>query len=242
MLGIVVAMSRELESLSKHPAPNNVFWTVSGVGLDRAYETASRLAADGATALMSWGVAGGLSPKVSPGDVMVPGTVVDTDGNSYQTGAAWCARLRERLEPGVRVHTDTLVSNRTVVASTQSKKSLGEQTGAAAVDMESAAIARAAREHRLPFAVVRVISDDLATELPPGVLAATDEYGNTKPAALAARLLRSPHTLPSLIRVGRQFRLAKRSMDRIAETVLTTRWNDAAGTENLLAQQGTTRS
>ncbi len=242
MLGIVVAMPRELDSLSRHLAPNDIRCALSGVGPDRAYDAANRIVAEGATALLSWGLAGALRPKVSPGDVMIPDKVVDTDGNCYETDADWRARLREGLQSGLCVHMGILISNKRVAASTQSKKSLGEQTGAAAVDMESAGVARAAHEHRLPFAVVRVVSDDLATEIPPSVLAATDEYGNVRRAQLAARLLRSPYIIPSLIRIGLQFRSAKLSMNRIAKTVLAASWDDATDTQTLLPQQGTTRS
>jgi adenosylhomocysteine nucleosidase len=51
-------------------------------------------------------------------------------------------------------------------ANANEKRSVRERTGAAAVDMESRAIAAACTDARVPLLVLRVISDDAKTTLP----------------------------------------------------------------------------
>jgi adenosylhomocysteine nucleosidase len=52
------------------------------------------------------------------------------------------------------------------VATVAQKQQLAKSYGAHAVDMEAAAVARAAQKHNLPFIAVKSISDDLNFEIP----------------------------------------------------------------------------
>jgi len=53
-----------------------------------------------------------------------------------------------------------------VLTQASQKQILGKRTGAVAVDMESGAIGEVARQHGIPFLIVRAISDGLNEDLP----------------------------------------------------------------------------
>ena len=68
------------------------------------------------------------------------------------------------------------------------KTSSRAQSGAVAVDMESAAVARITSEAGVPFACLRAISDDADTYLPESLLAVL-EHGGVRPARLMAAIV-----------------------------------------------------
>lgn len=100
------------------------------------------------------GVAGGLSPEVCPGDVIVATEVRDHDGRIVLRGAApLAAELRAR---GMRVHCGPIASQRRIAG--RADRARLRTSGALAVDMESAAIVRNWGA-RSPVAVARVVVD-----------------------------------------------------------------------------------
>ena len=81
--------------------------------------------------------------------------------------------------------------------------------------MESAAIARVAAEHGLPFIAVRVIVDTAADSLPRAVVAASTN-GEVSFARLIAELIRAPSQLMPLLRLAQRYTAAKQSLLAIA--------------------------
>lgn len=158
-LALVAALEREVWLLVKH-------WTVcqrefegkkftffeneravlvcGGIGA-----TAARRAAEAIirlynpTALESVGFAGALDPGLDVGTVIEIKSVIDArDGSRAESPRGDC----------------TLVSSESTAGIAQ-KAQLAQAYGAHAVDMESAAVARAAQCHRIPFFALKVISD-----------------------------------------------------------------------------------
>ncbi len=106
------------------------------------------------SAVVVAGVAGGLDPGIHSGDIVVADEVRDAHGRMLLRGAApLVAALRDR---GFRVHSGPVVSSEHIVDSRAERERLAA-TGALAVDLESASLARGA--HGRPTAVVRVIVD-----------------------------------------------------------------------------------
>ena len=65
----------------------------SGGSAERARSEAARLVAEGAAALVSFGLAGGLAPELRPGDLLLPETVRSAGaarGRSTRSGANGC--------------------------------------------------------------------------------------------------------------------------------------------------------
>ena len=122
-----------------------------GIGAEAARRAAEAVIALYEPAIVySAGFAGALDPSLKVGEVLRPGRIVNAgDGSSEILGGA----------DGVLV---TFGS----VASPAQKKSLRESFGARAVDMESAAVARAAEARGIAFDAVKAISDASDFELP----------------------------------------------------------------------------
>jgi hypothetical protein len=100
------------------------------------------------------------------------------------------------------------------------KRALGERYGAAAVDMETAAVARACGRAGVPFGCVRAISDDVDTPLSPR-LAALLAGGRVSPLRLLGQVARAPGLVGELWRLARQTRLAARQLGRALGELLT---------------------
>jgi adenosylhomocysteine nucleosidase len=166
---------------------------------------ARRLVADGATALISFGLAGGLNPGLSPGTLIIPASVV-TARATYPT----CTSLTQSL--GGPAH--TMWADTEIVVSAAEKARLHAHTGADAIDLESGAVAEVAAEHGLPFAVLRVICDPASTTLPPAALIALNAQGAISLRQVIAPLLRNPRQLADLLRLARDAASARRTLQR----------------------------
>jgi adenosylhomocysteine nucleosidase len=233
VVGVVCALAAEARHLgraTRRPAPltslaDGTLLAVSGMGTAAATHSARALVAAGAGALVSWGMAGGLDPRLAAGTVFLPSEVVSTDGAAIMTAAAWRERLSEAIAARAEsrlaniVMRGRLLTSPRAVGSLADKATLFRETGAAAVDMESFAIAEIARTHQLPFIAVRVIVDSAADSLPRAVTAAADGEGHLQIWRLMGALVRAPGDLGSLIRLAQRYRAANRSLAAVARAV-----------------------
>jgi adenosylhomocysteine nucleosidase len=223
-LGIVVAMLDEAKTLTKHPlgigqtieVHEEVLVHLSGVGRKRAARAAQFLLNRGATALLSWGTAGGLVPGLAPGSLVLPKTVMGSDSSLFQVDASWQERLRSRLEGRMGLCSETLIESPTVLMTPEAKRALADRTGAVAVDMESAAVAFTAKQAGLPFVALRVISDTLDQTLPSCVLSAYDTSGHLRMWGLLRGLVRHPQELLGWMRLTTSLRKARKTLTGIA--------------------------
>jgi adenosylhomocysteine nucleosidase len=160
--------------------------------------------AQGAHGIISIGIAGGLDPSLKSGDCLVASEVV-SGAERISTDPAWRARLVARL-PHVSI--GPLAGSETILAGKAAKSDLFRATGAYAVDMESHVAAELARAHRLPFAVLRTISDPAGSELPALAAKALTPEGHLNVIAVLRSLLKEPRQIPDLLRTGRESRAA----------------------------------
>lgn len=126
--------------------------------------------------------------------VLVPATVL-LDAEQWEADGALTRRLGGAT-PGA------LHGGGEVVASAAAKAALFARTGAVAVDLESAAVARMAWRHGVPFAVLRAVCDGAARDLPRAALVALDGAGRIGGLRVAWAALSRPWELPDLIRLG----------------------------------------
>lgn len=105
-------------------------------------------------AVVSTGFAGALDPQLQVGQVFLAETVLE-----FGAGVEYSVRLPECANPPARGRLVTVDS----VAQDAATKAELRNTGADAVDMEAAALAKMAQQQRLPFYCVRAISDDART-------------------------------------------------------------------------------
>ena len=170
-----------------------------------------QLVNEGATALISFGLAGGLDPSLSAGALVVPGHVLAEDGQ-WPTDPALSAML------GGSGH-GTLYGDGVILATVAAKQALHARTGAGAVDLESAAVARTATRHNLPFAVLRAVCDPAGRGLPLAALVALDGGGRIGALRIAGAVLARPWEIPALITLGRDASLARRALLDRVETI-----------------------
>lgn len=142
--------------------------------------------------VVSAGVCGALAPHLATGELVAPETVITPDGTRATTD----------FVPGL-ARAGALLTVGEVVSTPAAKAKLWLETGALAVDMESASIVAWARARRLPVAVVRGISDT-AREAVPSDLAELVEPGGRVRAARALRVaLARPRVLVDAMALGR---------------------------------------
>jgi adenosylhomocysteine nucleosidase len=164
------------------------------------------LIADGAQALISFGLAGGLDPALRPGALAIPRIVV-TDGREHEAGPTLLARLR-----GPTI--ERLFGGSAIAAHPADKHRLWRDTGSAAIDLESGAVARAASAAGIPFAVLRAVCDPAGRRLPQAAMAALDQAGAIAGLRIARSVLRRPGQIPGLIALARDAAAARRALLR----------------------------
>ena len=198
---IITIGARELRVRER----NDVLVICGGIGAAAARSAAEALHkhAQGELAgFISAGYAGALTPDLKVGDVVQPGQVVTPAG----------AQHPGQGEDGVLVTTDS-------VAGAAAKRDLAIRHSAKAVDMEAHAIADYANTHRIPCVVIKVISDEHDSEMPP-----VDQFigrdGRFKSSSFALHMAVRPWHWRKVIRLGRDTSVASRALcDALREAI-----------------------
>jgi hopanoid-associated phosphorylase len=176
----------------------------SGGSAERARSEAERLA-QGAAALVSFGLAGGLAPGLRPGDLLLPETVRDAGSGSWSVDPVWRERVQGRLaRGGLEAKAGALAGSERIVATAADKRVLFEAAGALAVDMESHAVAAVATDANIPFLVLRAVADPADQVIPQVAREALRPDGGIRIRATFGGLLRQPGELIALLRLARQ--------------------------------------
>lgn len=209
-IGIAAALASERRWISDPAA----LVEISGVGFARAERAATRLVENGAVALVSWGLAGGLDPRLSAGTLVLPSTVLDENGSAHDVEKRWRDRLLARVRDHVPISTAVLQNVPEVVAEPAEKAALRRRSGAAVVDMESSAVGRVAAAARIPWIVVRVIFDSANARLAPSIFGAISDEGRLHPLSLARFALR-PRQWPLLAAMRLAHASAARTMRKV---------------------------
>jgi adenosylhomocysteine nucleosidase len=185
--------------------------TLAGGGdRDRLTAALERELARGTTAIISFGIAGGLAAEAFAGTWLVADAVV-TRTSRWTVDAAWAAALAQRLPGAIQ---GSIAGADAIIASPAEKRALGMATGTYAVDMESHIAAAFAAAHDIPFAVFRVIADPVGQALAPAALAGMRSDGTVNQRAVLGSLLRTPWQVPLLVRNAVATRTAMRALLR----------------------------
>ena len=169
-----------------------------------AAAAAERLVARGASALLSFGLCGGLDPALPPGALVVPRAVI-AGGRHYATDRALSAALGGWSA-------DALLAGEATAADAAGKRQQFAATGAAAIDLESGAVAAVAARAGLPFAALRAVCDPAGLTLPPAALVALDPAGGISVWSLVQSLLRHPAQVSALIGLARAAATARAAL------------------------------
>jgi len=215
-LGIVTGLQKEAACLragARRARPHRPLIFAAAGRADAALEAGRRMVAEGATGLVSFGIAGGLDPSLGPGVVVVADRIVDPDGRSLACHEPWVSRL---LAAGHGFDAGPVLGSDEAVMAPARKAALHRAHGCLAVDMESHAVALAAAEAGLPFVAVRAIGDPADRAIPKAALAGLAPDGRVRALPVLAALLRRPRDLAGLMRVARDTNAALASLRRVA--------------------------
>jgi adenosylhomocysteine nucleosidase len=229
-IAIIAALERELRPLIKHwPSAtithegreftlfqgNHAAIIIGGIGPESARAAAEAIVAQHSPDLLiSAGVAGALVPDLHVGDTIFPTTVIDTRDSSRHETAIHDAPLGKT--PLAR----TVLVSYAEIASASQKQQLAKSYGAHAVDMESAAVARAAQLHALPFISIKSISDELDFELPD--MSQFIRSGQLQTGRFLLHIVIRPWLWLRVFRLARNTRIASENLCAwLRESVLT---------------------
>lgn len=227
--GIVVALPEELTTLTSKKIDkgqciflgDNVMVSHSGAGSENARSSAEQLISQGATRLISWGCAAGLSASVQPGDLIVADQLIDAEYNEIAVNSDWrnysIHILKQQTgKKHIDVQGGPIAESKRLISDSDDKKQYHTKTGALALDMESAAIAKVARLHNLEFLAIRAIADPVTMNLPKSINYSLSNEGEILMGKLLRYLALHPSELPGLVRLGLHFNQAKRTLIRTA--------------------------
>jgi len=174
----------------------------SGSDPDRLRTHLSDLDPTGLRAVISFGIAGGLDPSLSPGDVVVA-TAVIAERGAWKVPKTVVSALVERMRAsGISAVEGFLVGVEEPILAPAAKAAVHRETDAVAVDMESHIGAAYAAANGLPFAAIRVISDPAMRALPPLAKQALKADGRIDVGAVLGGIARAPSQITTLIRAG----------------------------------------
>jgi adenosylhomocysteine nucleosidase len=208
MIGIVCGMASEAHCITRAPHADRYSVRVSGASAARAACHATALADAGARILISFGLSGALDPACTPGQLLLPPAAVLPDGERIDSDPDILQALMRaagecEIMFGGPPLTDAIAGSDGIIGSGEAKSALRRRTGAAAVDMESHAVALVARERGAAFAAIRAIADPANRSIPETAMAGLAPDGTTRPFHVILALMGKPQDLPALIRLGR---------------------------------------
>jgi adenosylhomocysteine nucleosidase len=153
---------------------------------------------------VSWGFAGGLDPQLAAGTLLLPEYVTMIDGRVFATARQWRERLQHSL--GItRIAQGTLLTSTEPLRDRQQKDLTFRQTGALAIDMESAAVAKVASSQGLPFLAVRVVLDEAHDTLPNAITECINAAGKVHWLPFITALAREPRELSAIARLTARY-------------------------------------
>jgi adenosylhomocysteine nucleosidase len=174
--------------------------------------------------VVSAGLCGGLTPALNTvGALALPRAILGAGGAALAVDAAAHGRaVGAALAAGLAFSTEPLLTVDDVVDGPDAKAQLARETGAAAVDMESAAVVRAAAGRGAPGLVVRAVSDPVQRALPRELAGLVAGDGRARPAAVGALLVRRPGLIGDALALRRDSARALRSVAAVIRHLATT--------------------
>jgi hopanoid-associated phosphorylase len=181
----------------------NVISVLSGGSLPTLMQNLNQIDPSTIKAVISFGVAGALDPRLRVGDIVVATSVTNDQRQVFDADTSMVEEIvldlkRSNLYPHVGPTFGTTIPR----YNASDKAALWKQSHAIAVDMESEGAAQWARAHGLPFAMIRTISDNQSFTLPPAALTAVNADGTYNVGAVIQSVLNDPFEFGGLIELA----------------------------------------
>jgi hopanoid-associated phosphorylase len=182
------------------------FQVIVGAGDPRRTAALVRDAVQQAKCLVSFGVAGGLAPHMRPGDVILSAEVIG-DGQRWAAEPGFHSQVAD-LAREIGAIDGPVLGGCDILATREDKARAWRETGALAVDLESAIVARAAAAAAIPFLVLRTIADPATRRLPPAALIPLTADGTPAFSRVVREVARRPRQIGALFGLARETRQA----------------------------------
>lgn len=151
-------------------------------------------------AVVSFGVAGALDPRLTFGDVVVSSSVTTDTGEKFATDSHLSMRISTILtNGGLKVYSGPMYSTTVEQDDASGKLAIFGSSGAISVDMESNGAAEFASKYGLPLVVLRTISDPQTFTLPSVVKRAINPDGTLNISEVIGGLLAHPSEISALV-------------------------------------------
>jgi nucleoside phosphorylase len=204
---ICFALKEEAAPFRKLAADkSNISILIVGIGRKNAEKAVREfLAADSPKLVFTCGFAGGLNPDLKSGDI-----IFETSDENLS------AKL---LADGAK--SAKFFCSERIATTVAEKKQLRDETGADAVEMESAVIHAVCVERGIPCATVRVISDTANEDLPLDFNKLAKPDMNLDFGKLFLAIAKSPQKIPALMELQKKTKFAAEQLAKILEKILS---------------------
>jgi adenosylhomocysteine nucleosidase len=190
------------------------FPVVVGAAQRRRTEALVAAALAGAECLVSFGIAGALSPALRPGDLVLSAEIVSEAG-AWRGDAAWRQHVAAAAA-AIGARGGRVLGADEILATPAEKARALARHAALAVDLESDIVARAAAQAGIRFAVLRAIADPAGRALPAAARIPLGAGGRPDLARVLLSLLREPRQVVALIALAHDARQALKGLERAA--------------------------
>lgn len=215
-VGVITGLAREAGCFADLETHESLSVRCAGGDAKRAAEMAGVLVSEGCRGLVSFGIAGGLKPALTPGTLVIAGSVIGLDGSRTECDPTWRQRLTTVLEGELPILGSDILGSDQAVLLSQEKRRLHDRTGAVAVDMESHAVGEAAAELGVSFLAVRAIADPASRDIPSWVMGLVGSDGRPRMRGVITAMAAHPLKVPTLIGLGMDSEKAFRCLSRVA--------------------------
>ncbi len=182
------------------------FQVIVGAGDPERTTALIKAAIRQAKCLISFGIAGGLAPHLRSGDVILSAEVIGQD-RRWRANERFHKEISD-LARRIGAAEGPVLGAADILATEDGKARAWRDTGAIAVDTESAIVARVAEAAGIPFLVLRTIADPATRELPPAALIPLSQDGTPVITRVLGEVLRRPRQIAALFGLARETRQA----------------------------------
>ena len=192
---------------------------VSGANPAHLRELLQRVDRSRIRAVVSFGVAGALHPRLHPGDIVVADRVVAADGAWPVDAALTRALLDGVARAKAKARRVAFFGVDTMTSTPADRARMRAASGAGAVDLESHVAARYAAEHGLPFASLRTISDGVTFVVPPAMEHSINLDGSVNGAAVMQSIADDPAQIGVLLETSKGYGKALAALQRCRDAL-----------------------
>jgi adenosylhomocysteine nucleosidase len=202
---------------------------ITGIGRQNAEKSLREfLATHSPELVLTCGFAGGLNPNLKLGDVVFELTdrrgelhepQTEKESGTRVTHPSESSPRREKLSAAGAKPVKFFCADR-IATTVDEKKKLRAETGADAVEMESAAIHAICRERGIPCATVRGISDTASEDLPLDFNQLTKPDRNLDFSKLAWTIAKSPGKIGALLKLQKKTRFAAEKLASVLGKII----------------------